>query len=264
MDRVIENALSLAENEPRAIAAYLSGSFAKGSISEYSDIDLALIVEDEDRDALREEIESIAKRLPGHLIGEYHDRKTKEEYWCYFDDKLASMDILILPKSKIKPSARFKDIMIVKDKDDLLSKVKAESSDKSWAEPVSKQEFRYFLLMQRTDFHYGVSKFMQGQRFEGIENVKYVFKNLLDFKYRLEGVHIWDFRRLETILNEDEMSLFEEVYSLKPVHKDLKKGQSINWVLLNELDSIYEREHGNLDFSELDEKIKKRIDEMLS
>lgn len=264
IDRVIENALSLAENEPRAIAAYLSGSLAKGSISEYSDIDLALIVEDDDCDALRGEIESIARRLPGYLIGEYHDRKTKEEYWCYFHDKLVSMDILILPRSKIKPSARFKDIMIVKDKDDLLSKTKAESSDKTWAEPVSKQEFRYLLLMQRTDFHYAVGKFLQGQRFEGIENVKYVFKNLLGLKYRLAGIHIWDFRHLESTLSEEYMDLFQKIYSLKPVLEDLKKGQEINWVLLNELDSIYEREHGSLDFSDLDEKIKKRIKEMLS
>jgi predicted nucleotidyltransferase len=267
MDAIMEEIVESMRLEDRVVAAGFVGSMATGEFSDLSDFDLCLFTEDEDFDEVCGAIEVAAKRFSGHVVGGYYnfneDKDVGDAYWCYLTDKLTNIDFFIIPRSKAKPDHKYKGMVIVKDNDDFLAGIREASSKLEPVKPVSQREFRFFLLTQRVDFEYAAREFAKGERIEAIENVKFVFKQLLDFHKRLQGVHIRDFRKLDRILTEDERRVFDEVYSLKPTKSDLRRGQELNWRLMNKLDEIHEERHGRLDFGELDKKLRNRIDELL-
>lgn len=267
MDAIMEETIGLVRSEPRVLAAGFVDSLATGEFSEFSDFDLCIFTEDETFDEMCRAIEAIARDLSHFAVGDYYNfregTETRDAYWCYLTDKLTSIDFFIVPRSRVRPDYEYKGIVIVKDKDDFLAGIREASSKLEPVKPVSQREFRFFLLTQRVDFEYAAREYAKGERIEAIENVKFVFKQLLDFNKRLQGVHIRDFRKLERILTEDERKVFDEIYSLKPTKSDLKRGQRLNWELIRKLDEMYETRHGELDFKELDAKLRNRIDELL-
>lgn len=267
MDAIIEESIELMNSDDRIVAAGFVGSMATGEFSEFSDFDMCVFTEDEDFEDMCGAMDGIAKKLSDYIIGGYYDFREDTEvgdaYWCYLTDKLTNFDFFIIPRSKAKPDYRFKGMVIIKDKDDFLAEIRETSSSMQPVKPVSQREFRFFLLTQRADFEYAAREFAKGERIEAIENVKFVFKQLLDFYERLQGIRVRDFRKLERILTEEERQLFDEVYSLKPTKSDLKKGQRINWQLMDKLDGIYEERHGKLDLSDFDDKLWKRMDDLL-
>lgn len=267
MDAIMEEIVELIRSEDRMVAAGFVGSLATGEFSEFSDIDLCVFTEDDDFDEVCGAMEGIARELSNFVIGGYYSFKEDAEigdaYWCYLTDKLTNIDFFIVPRSKAKPDHKYRGMVIVKDKDDFLAGIGEASSKMEPVKPVTQGEFRFFLLTQRADFEYAAREYAKGERIEAIENVKFVFKQLLDFYKRLQGVHIRDFRKLEQILTEDERKVFDEIHSLKPTKSDLRRGQKLNWRLMNKLDEIQEERHGKLDFMELDKKLRNRIDELL-
>jgi len=267
MDAIMEESIGLVNSDERIIAAGFVGSMATGEFSEFSDFDMCVFTEDEDFEDMCKAIDGIAKKLSDYVIGGYYNFREGTEvgdaYWCYLTDKLTNFDFFIIPRSKAKPDHGLKGMVIIKDKDGFLAKIKEASSSMQPVKPVSQREFRYFLLTQRADFEYAAREFAKGERIEAIENVKFVFKQLLDFYERLQGIRVRDFRRLERILTEEERELFDEIYSLRPTKSDLRKGQRLNWQLMNKLDGMYEERHGKLDLSDFDDKLWKRIDDLL-
>lgn len=267
MDAIIAKAVGLVKSDERAIAAGFVGSLATGGFSEFSDIDMCVFTEDKDSDDMCVAIEEFAKKLPDHIIGGYYefreDHRVGDSYWCYLTDKLTNFDIEVVSRSKARPDCRFKGIVVVKDKDGFLEDIGRRSSTLEPVLRVTKEEFRFFLLMRRTDFEYAAREFRKGEKLEAIENVKWVHKELLDFGRRLEGVKIRDFRKLEQILTDDERVAFDEVYSLRINTKDVKRGLKINWGLMERLDGIFEERYGDLGYSEFDKRLWKRIGQLL-
>lgn len=267
MDALMEEIVESIRLEDGVVAAGLVGSMATGEFSEFSDFDLCLFTEDEEFDDVCEAIEMVAQRFSGYMVGGYYnfkeDRDAGDAYWCYLTDKLTNIDFFIIPRSRAKPDHKYKGMVIVKDQDDFLAGIREASSKLEPVKPVSQREFGFFLLTQRVDFEYAAREFAKGERIEAIENVKFVFKQLLDFNKRLQGIRVRDFRRLERILSEEERAMFDQMYSLKPTKSDLRKGQKLNWRLMSKLDEIYEERHDELDFAELDKKLRNRIDELL-
>ncbi|MFQ5883520.1 MAG: nucleotidyltransferase domain-containing protein, partial [Thermoplasmata archaeon] len=236
MDAIIEESIELMNSDDRIVAAGFVGSMATGEFSEFSDFDMCVFTEDEDFEDMCGAMDGIAKKLSDYIIGGYYDFREDTEvgdaYWCYVTDKLTNFDFFIIPRSKAKPDHRFKGMVIIKDKDDFLAKIREKSSSMQPVKPVSQREFRFFLLTQRADFEYAAREFAKGERIEAIENVKFVFKQLLDFYERLQGIRVRDFRKLERILTEEERRLFDGIYSLRPTKSDLRRGQGLNWQLM--------------------------------
>jgi hypothetical protein len=266
MDTILEEIVELMRSEDRVVAAGFVGSMATGEFSEFSDFDVCLFTEEEEFDDMCEGIEALARTFSGFVVGGYYDFKEDKDvgdaYWCYLTDRLTNIDLFIIPRSKAKPDHKYRGIVIVKDRNDFLAGIREASSKLEPVKPVSQREFRFFLLTQRVDFEYAAREFAKGERIEAIENVKFVFKQLLDFYKRLQGIYVRDFRKLEWILNEDERAMFDQMYSLKPTKSDLRRGQELNWRLMKKLDGMYEETHGKLDFVELDKKLRNRIDEL--
>lgn len=269
MDTIINNVVELVHSEDKIIAAGFIGSLATGDFSKLSDIDLWIITEDDDFLEVRKRTEKMAKKLPGFVIGDYYHHhfevtQKKDVYWCYLTDKLVNLDFFIESKSILKPWFGCQNMLIIKDKRNTLGRIKTKSSLKKEAEPVTKKEFRHFLLSQRGDFIYAPLKFFQGSKREGIGNVKHVFKLLMDFKKRLEGVYILHYRKVEEKLLKSELELLDKMNMLRPTKSDLKKGLELNWQLIKKLDKIYEKRYSKLDLKEFDKRLWNCIDELLN
>ena len=261
-DLLIDSALKPLINDKRITGIAIAGSVATGEFTPYSDFDIILLHDKEHEGALKNELPDIAKSIPDFMIGDYYRLDTKDTYWFCLTKELVHVDYFRFNPDTLKPIHYFSDIVILKD-DETLANVKKESQKLPKAEILSTEELVKMLLYLRTDFIYAPMKFCKGDRAEGIENVKYMFGELIKFKYKLNGISIWDHRKYEKTLSEQELNNWKIITAIEPTASGLELGLKINWKIIKEIDQIYTDRFNEVLYQEFDEIMWARIEELL-
>ena len=249
-------------DDERFTGIALIGSIATGDFTPYSDFDILLLHKKESENDIKKELPDIARSIPGFIIGDYYRLDTKDTYWFCLTKDLIHVDYFRFDPDTIKPKHYFSKMIILKD-NGILADIKARSRETPEVEELSTKEFIKMLLYLRTDFIYAPMKFCKGDKAEGIENVKYMYGELIQFKYKLRGKNIWDHRKYENILTEEELSNYRIITVLEPTANDLEKGLKINWNILKECDKIYTEKFNEVLYEEFDDIMWARIDSLL-
>lgn len=249
-------------DDERFTGIALIGSIVTGDFTPYSDFDILLLHKKESEDDIRKELPYIVKSIPGFIIGDYYELDKKDTYWFCLTKDLIHVDYFRFDPDTIKPKFYFSKMIILKD-DGTLADIKARSIETPEVEELSTEEFIKMLLYLRTDFIYAPMKFCKGDKAEGIENVKYMYGELIQFKYKLKGKNIWDHRKYEKILTEKELANYRIITVLEPTASDLEKGLKINWNILKECDKIYTEKFNEVLYEEFDDIMWTRIESLL-
>ena len=153
--------------------------------------------------------------------------------------------------------------MIVKDESGYLNKIKGESKTEPEVEELNQEDLKKWILALRGDFHYAPKKYVKGDKIEGIENIKWMMKQLINFKYRLKGKHLWDWRHALKILNEEELRIYSVVSRLGLKTEDLEIGLKENWKLMKDIDKHYSNLYNEEPFPDFDKVLWKRINKLI-
>ncbi len=261
-DLLIASALKPLINDKRITGIALAGSIATGEFTPYSDFDIILLHEKKFEEEIKNELPDIAKSIPDFIIGDYYELPKKDIYWFCLTKELVHVDYFRFDPDTLKPQHYFSDLIILKD-NGTLADIKAKSQKLPKAKILSTEELVKMLLYLRTDFIYAPMKFCKGDRAEGIENVKYLFGELTKFKYGLKGISIWDHRKYERILTQEELSNWKIITTLEPTASGLEKGLKLNWKIMKEIDQIYTDEFNEVLYAEFDEIMWARIEKLL-
>ena len=249
-------------DDERFTGIALIGSIATGDFTPYSDFDILLLHKEESGNEIKKGLPDIARSIPGFIIGDYYRLDTKDTYWFCLTKDLIHVDYFRFDPGTIKPKHYFSKMIILKD-NGTLADIKTRSKETPEVEELSTEELIKMLLYLRTDFIYAPMKFCKGERAEGIENVKYMYGELIQFKYKLRGKNIWDHRKYEKILTEEELSNYRIITVLEPTASDLEKGLKINWNILKECDKIYTEKFNEVLYEEFDDIMWARIEALL-
>ncbi|MDO9537884.1 MAG: nucleotidyltransferase domain-containing protein [Thermoplasmata archaeon] len=261
-DALIDTVTSPFMDDERFTGMALVGSVATGDFTPYSDFDILLLHKKEHEDEIKNELPEIAKSLSDFIIGDYYELDKKDTYWFCLTKDLVHVDWFRFNPDTLKPKHYFSSMIILKD-DGTLSDIKARSMEMPEVEELSTEELIKMLLYLRTDFIYAIMKFRKGERAEGFENVKWMFKQLIQFKYGLAGKNIWDYRKYETILTMEELENWKTITMLEPTASDLEKGLMINWKNMKEIDRFYTEKFNKVLYEEFDALMWARIEKLL-
>jgi predicted nucleotidyltransferase len=245
-------------DDERFFGIALVGSLATGDFTPYSDFDILLLHKKECEHEIKNELPDIAKSISGFIIGGYYELDKKDIYWFCLTKELVHVDYFRFDPNTLKPKHFFSKMIILKD-DGTLADIKAMSIEMPEVEELSTDELVKMLLYLRTDFIYAPMKYCKGDKAEGIENMKWMYGQLIQFKYKLKGKNIWDYRKYEKILTREELGNWKIITALEPTASGLEKGLRINWNIMKECDKIYAEKHNKILFEEFDKLMWARI-----
>jgi len=261
-DRLIDAVTEPFMDDERFSGLALVGSIATGDFTPYSDFDILLLHKKEHEEDIKKELPNIAKSLSSFIIGDYYELPKKDVYWFCLTNELVHVDYFRFTPDTLCPKHYFSSMIILKD-DGTLADIKARSMKMLEVEELPTEELVKMLLYLRTDFIYAPMKFCKGDRAEGIENMKWMYGQLIQFKYKLRGKNIWDYRKYEKILTREEIDNWKTITALEPTVNGLEKGLTINWKIMKECDKMFTEKCNEFLYHEFDKLMWARIKTLL-
>jgi len=229
-------------NIPEIIAVYYTGSTAKKSWDEFSDIDVDIIVEDKDYN-------KIVKKLPKVLsmwgkIKLCNHYENHDETYAFIGENYEKIEIDPIKKSDLKPSWHLKNIRIAFDKEGTLTK----AFKKSQKEEKEKLNYNYFIWLfkeLRGNFLYASRHFARGQKLSGASEIGSIGGQLFINLGKIKGMEDYEnIRSAEKHLTKKEWD-FLKYSSCKSLNKaDFEKSLKSNWKFMKYLEEMYEKTSG--------------------
>lgn len=249
-------------NIPEILAAYYTGSTAKESWDEYSDIDVDIIVKDGDYN-------KIVKRLPKllsmwgkiNLCNHYRDC---DETYAYIGKDYTKVEISPIKKSSLKPSWKLRDIRIAFDKEGTLTKAVRESKNEKKPK-LDHKEFVHLFLYLRDSFIYSAKHYARGQKLSGASELGIISAELFYYLGKIKGMEGYEnIRTAEKHLTKKEWG-FVKVSGCRSLEKrEVKRALKANWDYMKYLEKLYEKKTGRkLGLKCDDREILKLIDRIL-
>jgi hypothetical protein len=207
---VLQSAVDYFSGDDRVIGLLLGGSIVQGTMDEYSDIDLDVIVREEDFDAVFSECERTSEAI-GHPLARFiadHLRFGADMYIVLYEGPV-KLDLDYRRKSDLEPSWRWKDRRVLKDTDGFLAEIVSKSRT---LEPPSLPTERILNLDEKfwTWCWYVFGKIMRGELWEALDGLHGVRTlAVLPLLFESEGLRNEGYRRLEPKLPSDLVRSFE-------------------------------------------------------
>ena len=224
---------------PGIIGIYYTGSTAKKTWDEYSDIDVDIVVKDKDYD-------KIVKQLPkllsmwGHikLINNYKD---SDQTYAFIGDGYLKVEIDPIKKSNFKPEWRLKNIRVAYDEGGIIKTV-FKKSQKEKRPKLNHKEFIHFFLDVRSNFLYAVNHYMRGEKLAGASELGNVGGMLFYYLGKIKGMEGYEhIRAAEEHLTKKEWN-FLKISSCKSLKKqEFKRALKANWEYMKYLEKQYEK-----------------------
>jgi predicted nucleotidyltransferase len=224
---------------PEILAVVYTGSTAKESWDEYSDIDIDIIVKDKDYNG-------IVKRLPKLLsmwgkVKLCNHYKGCNETYAFISKDYTKVEIDPIKKSDLKPRWEFKDIRIAFDKDGTITKV-FKQSQKEKRPKLDHKEFVHLFLDTRSNLLYVVRHYARGQKLSGASELGGIGGELFYHLGKLKGMEGYEnIRTAERHLTKKEWN-FLKISSCKSLKKlEVKRAIRANWNYMKYLERLYEK-----------------------
>lgn len=224
---------------PEILAVLYTGSTAKQSWDEYSDVDIDIVVKDKDYN-------KIVKQLPKMLsmwgkVRLCNHYKGCDETYVFIGKDYTKVEIDPIKKSDLKPNWTFKDIRIGFDKDGTITKIHKQSL-KEKRPKLDHNEFVHLFLDTRSNFLYIVRHYARGQKLSGASEIGGIGGELFYYLGKLKGMEGYEnIRTAEKHLTKNEWD-FLKISSCKSLKKtEVKRAIKANWKYMKYLERLYEK-----------------------
>jgi predicted nucleotidyltransferase len=165
----LEQILASLKTDDRLLGIAIGGSYLSGEMDEYSDLDLAIVVDDVYYEQVLKERQQIASRL-GSLLAVFTGEHVGEPRLliCLYDNPLVHVDLKFLLLQDFKTD-RVENPVILWERGNLLTCAVEENArnypplDLQWIED------RFWVWV-----HYGATKLGRGELFEAIDFLSYL------------------------------------------------------------------------------------------
>ena len=227
---------------PEILAVFYTGSTAKKSWDEYSDIDIDIVVKDKD-------YKKIVKRLPKLLnmwgkVNLCNHYKGINETYAFIGKDYTKVEIDPIKKSDLKPRWELQDVRIAFDKDGTATRV-LKQSHKEKRPNLNHEEFVHLFLDTRSNFLYVVRHYARGQKLSGASELGSIGGELFYYLGKIKGMEGYEnIRTAEKHLTKKEWN-FLKISSCKSLKKaEVKRALKANWEYMKYLERLYEKASG--------------------
>ncbi len=229
---------------PEILAAFYTGSTAKQTWDEFSDVDVDIVVRDKDFDKICERVPSLL-RLWGDVkfSGKYPD---EPEIYAHIGEEYLKVEVGVIKESELEILT---DIRVAFDKKKILKKTKTKRK-------IDHGRFVNDLLFLR-DWHlYTAKHWGRGQRFSALKEVYGVRKELLKLFSKVKGLEDYEVvRGAEKLLSDEEREFFSS--EIRNVQVAMKR----NWEFMKHIEGEYEKKFKKLNLKCDDGEILRKIGE---
>lgn len=226
---------------PKIIAVFYTGSTAKRSWDEYSDIDIEIIVSDKDYD-------SVVKQLPKLLsmwgkIKLCNHYNGSDETYAFIGKDYTKVEINPIKESDFKPLWKLKDIRIGFDKDKVVSDV-FKRSQRERRPCLDHKEIVHFFLDTRSNFLYAARHYARGQKLSGVSELNNIGGQLFYYLGKIKGMEGHEnLRSAEKHLTKKEWN-FLKVSKCNSLNKrEVKRAIRANWKYMKYLENLYAKKN---------------------
>jgi len=171
--RFIAHALDVFRRDARILGVNAAGSFLTGQMDEFSDVDLVVVTEPHQQDAVMRERSAIAGRL-GKLLAGFSGEHVGEPrlYICLYDAPLLHVDLKFVSLADVHQ--RVEEPAVLWERDGRVTAALAKG-DACYPQPDPDWiEARFWTWM-----HYGAGKIGRGELFEALDLISFVRSTVL-------------------------------------------------------------------------------------
>ncbi len=238
---------------PEIIAVLYTGSTATRKWTEYSDLDIDIVVDDKDH-------AKIIKKIPEFLswwgdIKFYNNYGGCNEHYAFIGEDYFKIDLDPIKLSELKPCFQAKNIRVGFDKKGVLKEV-IDKSKKLKKELPTKKEIKQIFLDVRGNIIYLARYYARGRFFSGVNEITSIRWDL--FKVFCSIKNIFDFelsRNAEKLLTKKERQMFEDTSFHSYKKEEVIRAIKACLKLTHYLEKEYEKKFGKLDYNVNDEEI---------
>lgn len=171
--RFIAHALEVFRLDARIVGVTAAGSFLTGQMDEFSDVDLVVVTEPEQQDAVMRERTAIAGRL-GHLLAGFSGEHVGEPrvFICLYDAPLLHVDLKFVSLSDVH--LRVEEPAVLWERDGRVTAALAQGEGRYPQPDLAWIEARFWIWM-----HYGAGKIGRGELFEALDLISFVRSTVL-------------------------------------------------------------------------------------
>jgi hypothetical protein len=229
--------------DPRVLCAFYCGTSATGQFDHYSDIDMVLIVDDSEQVRFFLEAPKILKETVG-LKSAVNESAGDTEWCCLVTDDYVGLDLPILKKSDLMPSAKFSQIKILKDSDNFLAEFKKQSAGIDHSFDAKK--FINIIEDIKNAQLYFARHARRGWRTKVSSDCIRLGEELYRWLARLKEVNseLWDLRDAEKILDAHELALLLRTRPASSGIDDIRSSMRALWELTMHVIKKYEEYTG--------------------
>jgi predicted nucleotidyltransferase len=193
-------------SDSNILGCFLGGSFANKTNDRYSDLDIRIIVKDK---TLKQYLKNRY-----HLLEKFGDPLFTQLSYA-FGDRLAivyfkdhyKVDCLYFLKKELSPSYWYKDILILKDQGDFLSRVKRDS--KQVKKSVSRKQFDIDIMRTYATFIDCIQRYKRGEYWQCFDNLNQIRKTIFLMHDVYYGQTPLFERRIEGRMSKGELNDLE-------------------------------------------------------
>jgi predicted nucleotidyltransferase len=229
--------------DPRVLGAFYCGTSATGKFDHYSDIDLVLIVDEAEQVRFFLEAPKILKEALG-LKSAVNESGSDKEWCCLVTDDYIGLDLPILTRADLQPSAKFAQIKILKDRDNFLADFKRKSATPE--EPISAKKFINIIEDIKNAQLYFARHAKRGWRAKVSSDCIRLGEELYRWLVRLKKAEpgLWDLRDAEKVLDERELNLLYRTRPASAGIDDIRTAMQALWELTMHVIRKYEEYTG--------------------
>lgn len=160
----LERIIATLKQDDRLLGVAIAGSYLSGTMDEYSDIDLVIVVDEERYEQVMQDRQAIANRN-GHLLAAFTGEHVGEPRLliCLYDNPLMHVDLKFVHLQAFK-SDRIEDPIILWERENLLTQAVRENPLTYRAISLQWIEDRFWVWV-----HYLATKLGRGELFEAID-----------------------------------------------------------------------------------------------
>lgn len=189
----IERTLEVLRLDARIVGVSAAGSFLTGQMDEFSDVDLVVVTEPDQQDAVMRERRDIAARL-GRLLAAFSGEHVGEPrvFICLYDAPLLHVDLKFVSLADVH--RRVEEPAVLWERDGRVTAALGQGEARFPEPDPAWIEARFWIWM-----HYGAGKIGRGELFEAIDFIAYIRSTVLGpLALRRAGARPQGVRRIET------------------------------------------------------------------
>ncbi len=225
---------------PGVRGIFYTGSTAKETWDEYSDIDIEVLVKDNAYAELVKKIPAlVAMWGKVKFINTY---KGLDDSYAFMGEDYLKLEIALKKQSDVKPSWWFREeSRIAYDPEGILTK-NLQDSKKMDRPKLNHEEFVHLFLDMRSSFIYIARHYARGQKLSAVSELGRIGGDLFFYLGKVKGLEGYEHvRQAEKNLTQNEWAFVKSSRCTSMDKAELKRCIKVNWDYMKYLETLYEK-----------------------